>query len=67
MIRPLPSLEEPPPGTACEHCGLELRILGFCPECFEHAMQAREQASAAQLREARKRARTWQLARAVQQ
>jgi len=50
MTRALPSLEEPPPGTACESCGLELRVPGFCPECFEHAMQAREQAIAAQLR-----------------
>jgi len=57
MTRALPSLEEPPPGTACESCGLELRIPGFCPECFEHAMQAREQAIAAQLREARRRTR----------
>jgi hypothetical protein len=64
---PLPSLEEPPAGTACEHCGLELRVEGFCPECFEHSMQVREVAIREQLKQARRRARTWQLGRAVQQ
>jgi hypothetical protein len=61
----LPSLEEPAPGTACERCGLELRVEGFCPECFERSMQAREQALQADLAEARTRARTWQVGRAV--
>lgn len=72
----LPSLDEPPLGTACDHCGLELRILGFCPECHEAAMQKLEAIvqAAAEMRQraikadhdkARKRARTWQLAKAV--
>ena len=76
MSGALPSLEEPPPGTACEHCGLELRILGFCPECHENAMQkleaqqeeaarSKRQAVRAAFAEARRRARTWQLRRAV--
>ena len=65
MSAPLPSLEEPPPGTACEHCGLELRVEGFCPECFEHSMQEREQLIAEQMKQARKRARAWQLNRGV--
>jgi len=67
MTRDLPSLEAPDPGTVCDRCGEELRVMGFCAECFEHSLQAREEAVAAQLREARRRARTWQLDRAVQQ
>jgi hypothetical protein len=66
MTPDLPSLEEPPAGTACERCGYELRISGFCPECFEASLQAREAAVEADLAKARKRARTWQLGRAVQ-
>ena len=65
MTRDLPSLEEPAPGTACEHCGLELRVEGFCPECFEHSMQEREQLIAAQMKQARQRARAWQVNRGV--
>lgn len=76
--RALPSLEEPPPGTACERCGLELRILGFCPECHEHAMQqlealqreaerTRQRAIRATFAAVRRRARTWQLDRLVHQ
>jgi predicted amidophosphoribosyltransferase len=66
MNRELLSLEEPPLGTCCERCGLELRVLGFCPECFEKSMRLREAAIRADHEEARKRARTWQVNRAVQ-
>lgn len=62
----LPDLEAPPDGTTCDDCGQELRITGFCVVCFERAMQERDRAIAAQLDEARRRARTWQLSRAVQ-
>lgn len=61
----LPSLDEPTPGTACERCGLELRVEGFCPECFERSMQAREQAIRRDHETARTRARTWQVNRGV--
>ena len=72
----LPSLEAPPPGTACARCGLELRIEGFCPECHEREMQRlealvqaavemRQRAIRADHETARCRARTWQLGRAV--
>ena len=66
MTRNLPSLEEPEPGTACEGCGRELQIVGFCAACFEDSMQEREQLIAAQMKQARKRARAWQLGRGVQ-
>ena len=66
MTRPLPSLEEPAPGTCCPHCSEPLALVGFCAMCFEREMQAREAAIRAQLAEARRRARTWQLGRAVQ-
>jgi len=66
MTRELPSLEAPPVGTACARCGYELRVSGFCPECFESSLQAREAAIKADHEAARKRARTWQLGRAVQ-
>jgi len=61
----LPSLEEPDPGTACESCGRELRLIGFCAPCFEDSMQEREALVREQLKAARKRARTWQLSRGV--
>ncbi len=61
----LPDLEAPPPGTACEQCGEELRVSGFCSVCYEQQLEDRERAIAAQLDEARRRARTWQLGRAV--
>lgn len=64
---PLPSLEEPEPGTCCDRCGEPLRLVRFCAPCFERAMRAREAAIAAQLEEAKRRARTWQLDRAVHQ
>lgn len=66
MTRDLPSLEEPEPGTACDHCGRELRIENFCAACFEDAMQERERIVAQQMKQARKRARAWQLNRGVQ-
>lgn len=59
----LPSLEEPPPGTCCPRCAEPLRVEAFCATCFERAMQARARLVDAQLDEARRRARTWQLAR----
>ena len=65
MNEPLPSLEPPPPGTCCERCGEEMRLTSFCGACFERSMRAREKAIKAKLAEAQKRARTWQLKRAV--
>lgn len=65
-FEPLPSLEEPWPGTTCPACGDELRIVGFCASCYEAAMvavEARQHARVAQLAEARRRARAWQLGR----
>jgi cytochrome c553 len=73
----LPSLEEPWPGATCGTCGDELRLVGFCASCHEREMQPLEAPvpAAAELRqaaveadhaEARRRARTWQLAQAVQ-
>lgn len=62
----LPSLEEPPPGTCCPRCAEELRIEGFCASCFEASLQAHETAIRKDHETARKRARTWQLGRAVQ-
>jgi hypothetical protein len=67
MTRDLPSLEDPPAGTACDRCGYELRLTNFCPECFEASIQAREAVVKADLDAARKRARTWQLGRGVSQ
>jgi hypothetical protein len=59
----LPDLEAPPPGTECEQCGEELRVSGFCPVCYERQIEERERLIEAQLAEARRRARTWQLGR----
>lgn len=67
MTLPLPSLEAPAPGTVCAECGCEVRLEGFCAVCFERSMQERERLIAAQLAEARRRARTWFLSRAVGQ
>lgn len=33
----LPSLEEPPPGDSCPHCGEPRRIVGFCATCEERS------------------------------
>jgi hypothetical protein len=68
MTPALPSLEEPEPGTCCPQCAEPLRLSApaFCAGCFELAMRAREAAIRADLAKARKRARTWQLGRAVQ-
>ena len=66
MTPALPSLDEPEPGTCCQRCAEPLRIVGFCAPCFEASLQAREAAIRAQLAEAKRRARTWQLGRAVQ-
>ncbi len=66
MTAPLPSLEEPAPGTTCPVCGEEIRVMGFCPVCFERSLQASEAKVAAVLDQAKRRARTWQLGRAVQ-
>ncbi len=66
MSAQLPSLEEPAPGTTCPTCDQPLRIEGFCATCFERSMQEQERLIEAQLSEARRRARTWHLHRAVQ-
>ena len=65
MTLPLPSLEEPEPGACCQRCGEPLRIEGFCAGCFEQSMRARERMVAAELEEARRRARAWQVGRVV--
>lgn len=65
MTQPMPDLEAPPLGTECPDCGEELRITGFCATCYEQQLEDRERAIAAQLAEARRRARTWQLGRAA--
>ena len=72
---PLPSLDEPEPGTCCPECRRPVRLAFpvFCPSCDEAAWQVRraeiradyEAAIRAKHEEARKRARTWQLGRAV--
>lgn len=69
MTRALPSLEAPAPGTVCEHCGEEVRLSApsFCASCFERDMEERERLVRAQLALAKRRARTWQLSRAVPQ
>ena len=67
MTRDLPSLEAPEPGTACEHCGREQRVVDFCAVCFEESRQERERLVAQQMKAARKRARAWQLNRGVNQ
>ena len=59
----LPSLEEPAPGTCCPRCAEPLALIGWCGACGWDA--EREQAWRAQLAEAKRRARTWQLGRAV--
>ena len=45
MTRALPSLEAPPSGSTCDTCGEEIRILGFCASCYDHAMQEHELAN----------------------
>ena len=65
-MKDLPSIEEPSPGTICPNCGEELRIENWCAPCFEESLQVREQVVQADLDEARSRARTWQVNRAVQ-
>ena len=57
MTRPLPSLEEPEAGTCCPHCCEPLVLVGYCGACRWDG------AAEAQLAEAKRRARTWQLGR----
>lgn len=73
MTRDLPDLELLPHGTKCAICGDEMRI-SFCATCYEREMQALEDLRAEQQRlvkrdlaEAKRRARTWKLGRAVEQ
>ena len=68
MTPDLPSLEEPAPGSKCPDCREPIRLAAptFCASCFEKAMRQREAAIRAQIAEAKRRARTWQLGRAVQ-
>lgn len=74
-MRDLPDVEVYPPGAlSCEHCGDEMRLSSFCATCHEAAMQALEMLEAERQRairrdhlEAKRRARAWQLGRAVQQ
>ena len=50
----------------CIRCGKRMRTRGIdgrCIACFEASLQAREAAIRAQLAEAKRRARTWQLGR----
>ncbi len=62
-----PSIEEPDPGSCCPDCGCPIRVVQFCPDCYERSMQERERTVEGQLEETRERARTWQLGRAVRQ
>ncbi len=68
MTPALPSLEEPEPGSVCPDCLEPIRLAAptFCASCFEKAMLHREAPIRAQLAEAKRRARTWHLGRAVQ-
>ena len=63
MTPALPSIEAPEPGSCCPECKEPLAIVGWCACGWD---QLREAAIEAQLHEARKRARAWQLGRAVQ-
>lgn len=71
MSAPLPSLEVYPPGAlTCAICGDEMRLANFCPTCFENETQrweALQEQVQRDLAEAKRRARTWQLGRAVEQ
>ena len=60
----LPSLEEPSEIVVCPRCGYQpVRVEGFCPDCFEFSLEAREQLIEAQLDEAKFRTRAWKHAR----
>ena len=61
----LPSLEEPAPGMCCPRCAEPLRIENFCATCFERSLEVREAAIRRDHETAKKRARAWQLDRAV--
>ncbi len=66
MTCQLPSLEVLPVGLTCPVCGDEMRLEHFCPTCFERSLQASEAKVQAVLDQAKRRARTWQLHRALQ-
>ncbi len=59
MTANLPSLEEPPAGTTCPKCGAEVRLVNFCPECFEAFLRDQEDMVQRDHEEARRRARVW--------
>lgn len=75
MTRAKPDLEVYPPGAlTCAICGDEMRLANFCPTCYEQELQRWEALQAQSRRalrrdlaEAKRRARTWQLGRAVNQ
>ena len=65
VTRDLPSLDAPAPGATCPRCLELVELVGMCGACGWDA--EREQAWRAQVAEAKRRARTWQLGRAVNQ
>ena len=68
---PLPDIEVRDVGELrCAICGDEMRLANFCPTCFEAETQrweALQEQVRLDLAEAKRRARTWQLDRAVEQ
>ena len=64
MTPALPSLESPAPGSTCPRCAEPLNLIGWC-YCGWRGNEAREAAIRADLEDARKRARAWQLGRGV--
>lgn len=74
MTCDLPDIEVRDVGTlSCDTCGDEMRLSNFCPTCYERGMQRLEAQEAERQKairrdhlEARRRARAWQLGRAVQ-
>ena len=60
MTPALPYLEAPELGECCPRCFELLVLVGYCGVCRWDG------AAEAQLAEAKRRARTWQLGRAVQ-
>jgi hypothetical protein len=73
VTRDLPDIEVYPPGVlSCDTCGDEMRLSSFCATCHERALQRLEALEAERQRairrdhlEAKRRARAWQLGRAV--
>lgn len=68
MAMTLPSLDVYPPGAlTCAICGDEMRLANFCPTCEAQRWEALQERVKRDLDEAKRRARTWKLGRAVEQ